>query len=74
MVEKILIDYVEQIYMLESERYTLEKIIEKLKSIHKGYRLQLERKNGEYNSYSEEYDETYCRRSYGIFCGRFNIF
>lgn len=72
MVEKILLDYVEQVYMLESERYTLEKIIEKLKYVHEGRRLELERKNGKYNSYNEEYDEDAGKSdgilAMGLFC------
>ena len=57
MVEKVLLDYVEQVYMLESERYTLEKIIEELKSVNERHRLQLENRKKDYNYYSGMYDK-----------------
>lgn len=57
MAEKILLDYVEQVYTLESEHYTLEKIIEKLQTIQERSKKELERTNNEYIFLSRQYNE-----------------
>lgn len=57
MAKKVLLDYVGQVYTLESEHYALEKIIEKLQTIQEKSKEEWERRNDEYIFLSREYNK-----------------
>ncbi len=49
MVDQILLNYVEQVYKLESEQYTLTQIIDRLKRECSQKRNQIQAENVNYN-------------------------